>query len=109
LKISIRNKLNNDQSFQNAISHKQLSDYLIKAKKEKSSIITSENKQIKENHEFNDLIQDWTKTSQQILLILNKNESDIAKNKNSKSLLAFGAMGAHINMALQALKATESD
>ena len=31
------------------------------------------------------------------------------ENRNPKSLIAFGAMGAHINMALQALKATESD
>ena len=31
------------------------------------------------------------------------------KNSDPKSLIAFGAMGAHINMALQALKATESD
>ena len=44
-----------------------------------------------------------------ILLILNKKDDVITKNIDSKSTMAFGAMGAHINMALQALKATEFD
>ena len=39
--------------------------------------------------------------------MLNKKDRVLTKNRNSKSLIAFGAMGAHINMALQALKATE--
>ena len=40
---------------------------------------------------------------------LNKNGQVLTKNRNTKSLMAFGAMGAHINMALQALKATDFD
>ena len=36
-------------------------------------------------------------------------EKVFTKNIDPKSLMAFGAMGAHINMALQALKATEFD
>ena len=51
----------------------------------------------------------WTETSQEILLIMNKEHKFLTDNKNSKSLVALGAMGAHINMALQALKATETD
>ena len=39
--------------------------------------------------------------------MLNKKEDLVTKNRNQKSLIAFGAMGAHINMALQALKASE--
>ena len=101
--------MNNNQFSHNAISHKKLNDYLSKAKKDISSINTSENNQIKENQEFNDLIKTWTETSQKILLMMNKEQEILTENKNSKSLMAFGAMGAHINMALQALKATESD
>ncbi len=101
--------MNNNQFSRNAISHKELNDFLIKAKKDISSIDSSENNQIKETQEFNDLIKDWTETSQRILLILNKKEDVLTQNTNPKSLMAFGAMGAHINMALQALKATESD
>ena len=70
---------------------------------------TSENNQIKENQEFNDLIKTWTETSQKMLLMINKEHKILTENKNPKSLMAFGAMGAHINMALQALKASESD
>ena len=101
--------MNNNQFSQNAISHRELNDFLIKAKKDISSINTSENNQIKENQEFNNLIKTWTETSQKILLIMNNEQKVLTENRNPKSLMAFGAMGAHINMALQALKATESD
>ena len=102
-------ELNNNQFSQNAISHKELNDLLIKAKKDTFSVNTSKNNQTKENDEFNDLIKTWTETSQKILLTINKEQNFLTKNRNPKSLMAFGAMGAHINMALQALKATESD
>ena len=79
------------------------------AKKEMVSIKTSEDHEINENQKFNDLIADWTTTSKKILLILNKKDQVSTNNRNPKSLIAFGAMGAHINMALQALKATGFD
>ena len=101
--------MKNNKFSQNAISHKKLNDFLIKAKKDISSINTSENNQITENQEFNDLIKTWKEASQKILLIMNKEQKVLTENINPKSLMAFGAMGAHINMALQALKATESD
>ena len=75
----------------------------------KSSLNTFENKKIKENQEFNDLIKTWTETSQKILLMMNRDQKILSENRNPRSLMAYGAMGAHINMALQALKATESD
>tara|TARA_B100000965_G_scaffold367358_1_gene353271 strand:+ start:476 stop:784 length:309 start_codon:yes stop_codon:yes gene_type:complete len=101
--------LTNNHFSKHAISHKELNDFLIKAKKDTSSINTSENNQIKENQEFNELIKAWTESSQKILLMMNKEQKVLTENRNPKSLMAFGAMGAHINMALQALKATESD
>ena len=101
--------MNNNQFSKNAISHKQLNDFLLKAKKDISSINTSENNQIKRYQEFNDLIKTWKETSQKILLMMNSEQKIITKNRKPRSLMAYGAMGAHINMALQALKATESD
>ena len=98
--------MNSNQFSPNAISHKELNSFLTKAKKEMLSIGTSENDEINKNKEFNDLITDWTQASKQILIMLNKKDQVPTKNRNSKSLIAFGAMGAHINMALQALKAT---
>ena len=100
--------MNNNQFSKNAISHKEFNDFLIKAQKDITSSNSSEFKKIKEEQDFNDLIKTWTETSQKILLMMNKKEELLTKNKNSKSLIAFGAMGAHINMALQALKATGS-
>ena len=100
--------MNNKQFSKNAISHKELNDFLIKAQKDITSSNSSEYKKIKEEQDFNDLIKTWTETSQKILLMMNKKEELLTKNKNSKSLIALGAMGAHINMALQALKATGS-
>ena len=101
--------MNNNQFSQNAISHKELNDFLIKAKKDISSINITEDNQIKQTQEFNYLLKTWTEASQKILLIMNKEQKVLTENRSTKSLMAFGAMGAHINMALQALKATESD
>ena len=101
--------MNNNHFSQDAISHKVLNEFLNKARKEPSSIGTSENNKIIENQAFIDLIKTWTDTSHKILLMINKEEEVLTENRNPKSLLAFGAMGAHINMALQALKAAESD
>ncbi len=102
-------KLDHNQFPHNAISHKELNDFLIKAKKNIVINDASDHNNIKEDQDFNNLIKDWTETSQKILLLMNNKERVFTKNRNAKSLLAFGAMGAHINMALQALKATGPD
>jgi hypothetical protein len=101
--------LNNNQFSQNAISHKELNDLLIKAKKDITFNSASEQNKSKEQRDFNDLIKNWTQTSQRILLMMNDKEKVFTKDRDPQSLMAYGAMGAHINMALQALKATGSD
>ena len=102
--------MNNNHSSKNSISHKDLQAFLINAEKDITSIDSvAETKKNEEEKKFNDLIKNWTETSQKILLTMNSKDQCFSKNKNSKSLMAFGAMGAHINMALQALKATECD
>ena len=98
--------MKNNHLSPNAISHKDLKALLTNAKKEISTIANSANDEMIENQEFNDLISDWTRTSQKLLLSLNKKDHWLTETRNPKSLMAFGAMGAHINMALQALKAT---
>tara|TARA_Y100001968_G_scaffold58968_1_gene50028 strand:+ start:291 stop:605 length:315 start_codon:yes stop_codon:yes gene_type:complete len=102
-------ELTNKPFSKNAISHKELNDFLINAQKDITSSDNLKDKKIKEEHEFNDLIKDWTVASQKILLMMNNKDKTFKNNQNPKSLLAFGAMGAHINMALQALKAAESE
>ena len=98
--------MTNNNFSPNAISHKDLTKLFDNAKKETASIDADANNEVKE---FNNLISNWTKTSQELLLKLKEEENILSKNKNSKSLLAYGAMGAHLNMALQALKAAELD
>ena len=103
------NKLNNNQSSKNAISHKDLNAFLIKAQKDITSVETFEKNEFKENQDLIDLVSNWTETSKKLLLMLNEKERVFAKNTSPKSLMAYGAMAAHITMALQALKATGSD
>ncbi len=101
--------MNNNHFLPNSISHKKLNAFLLKAQKEMLLINTSDDKETNKIQEFNNLIADWETTSKKILLMLNRKDQVSTKNRNSKSLMALGAMGAHINMALQALKATEFD
>ena len=101
--------MNNKNFSKNAISHKELNAFLIKAKKDIYSNESFKNNNIDEKQKFIDLVKNWTETSQKILLMMNKKEKIFTDNRNPQSLMAYGAMGAHINMALQALKATESD
>ena len=101
--------MSNNHFSHNAISHKDLNEFLIQAKKNISSSDSFEDHKSNEKQVFNDLVKDWTETSQKILTIMNKKEKVFTANRSPKSLMAFGAMGAHINMALQALKATGTD
>ncbi len=101
--------MNNNQSPRNAISHKELNDFLIKATKDITSVDVYEKIKTKETEDFNELIQNWTVTSKKILHMMNSKDVNLSNNKASKSLMALGAMGAHITMALHALKASECD
>ncbi len=109
LLLVLQVKLNNNQSPPNAISHRELNALLNTARKEMLSVETFENHEINENQKFKDLIKAWEISSKKLLLMLSKKDQSLTKNINPKSLIAFGAMGAHINMAIQALKATECD
>ena len=98
--------MNQNHFSKNSISHKELNAFLIKAKKDISLNNSPENNKSKEEQDFNDLINNWSITSQKLLLIMNSKEKVFTQNRDPKSLMAYGAMCAHINMALQALKAT---
>ncbi len=101
--------MSNNQFSPNAISHKELNSLFNKAKKEISLGNSSADSEVIHNEEFNNLISNWSDTSQKILLMLNKKEEMITKDRDSKSLMAIGAMGVHMKLALQALKAAGLD
>ncbi len=101
--------MQNNEISPTSISHKELNILLKKAIKEESFNDSSNKSDDTKYKEFNDLVSSWSETSQKILLLLNKKEDLVTKDRSTKSVMALGAMGAHINMALQALKAAEYD
>ena len=101
--------MQNNEISPTAISHKELNILLKKALKEESFIDSPNKFDATKYKEFNDLVSSWSEISQKILLLLNKKEDLVTKDRSAKSVMALGAMGAHINMAIQALKAAEHD
>ncbi len=90
-----------------SISHKKLKKFLTNAKKD-FSLGHSENIDTRKENNLKKLLEEWNNLSQEVVIELNKNESFDQKNKhNPKSYMALGAMEAHINMAMEALKASK--
>ena len=56
-----------------------------------------------------DYLKNWMNSSKLLIEHLRQGENISEDSKSSKSLLALGAMEAHINMAIQALKGYESE
>ncbi len=79
----------------------------MQAKKELTGFYGDKKASINEQEKFDELLSQWSESSKELLQHLKKNEGYLSLQKKSKSLLALGAMEAHINMALQALKASK--
>lgn len=90
-----------------SISHKTLNALFIKAKKDLSSNDISAGPELSQKEEFNQLVTTWQKLSKELLTQLDKNKKSLTENKGPNSLMALGAMEVHLNMALQALNASE--
>ena len=101
--------MKNNQPLPNSISYKELNKLLKEASKENTTIKTQKDFKISEKEEFNQLLSSWSDKSNQLLSLLKKKEAIINKDRESKSIMALGAMSTHINMALQALKVIELD
>ncbi len=95
--------------FPEYISHKKLKSLLSKAPQDiqtsEKNISASEGKEEK----LKDYLKSWMNSSQLLIEHLRQEENILEPNKSSKSILALGAMEAHINMAMQALKGYESE
>ena len=101
--------MKNNQSLPNSISHKELNKLLIKASKENPLLKTQKDFEITEKDAFNQLLTSWSEKSNQLLSMLRKKEAVVTKDRKTESVIALGAMSAHINMALHALKVIELD
>tara|TARA_Y100001978_G_scaffold191531_1_gene195727 strand:- start:175 stop:486 length:312 start_codon:yes stop_codon:yes gene_type:complete len=92
-----------------AISYKKLSLLMLKAKKD--NLISSDNlkNENTELEEFLKSLEDFEKASKEIInKISHKNEKFLSA-KSSNSIMALGAMEAHLNMALQAINIFKND
>ncbi len=92
-----------------SISHKTLNSLFIKAKKDLSSNDIKTGLELSHKEEFNQLLTTWQKLSKELISKLDKNKKSLTENKGPNSLMALGAMEAHLNMALQALNASEQE
>ena len=88
-----------------AISHKKLSNLMLKAQKD--SLFSDELAEIEspDKREFDELIFNWEASTKKLIKELSKRRENLLKDKTPNSLIALGAMEVHLNMALQALNA----
>ncbi len=92
-----------------SISHKKLSSLMIGAQKDIHTQLQEISADFsKEEQELEKLFEDWEFLSKELIENLKKKDQ-LFEKKSSKSLLALGAMEAHIHMALQALKASKNE
>ncbi len=94
-----------------SISHKNLSSLMVKAKKELNVVQAANDKTYcsSEKDDFETLLLSWKSISKEVINKLKNHGDKFVDNRTPKSLMALGAMEAHINMAIQALKASETD
>ncbi len=101
--------LNEIPSFPESISHKKLNTLLFHAQKELTNEKSIHFESQEKKDRFKELLTTWSSISKELITSLKKNEKELKDLQGSKSLLALGAMEAHINMALQALQASEME
>ncbi len=101
--------MNEIPSIPESISHKKLNKFLSQALKELNIDNNVNIESLEEKENFEDLLNTWSSVSKELLASLKRSEKHLSNIKGSKSLLALGAMEAHLNMALQALKASEEE
>ena len=88
-----------------AISHKKLSYLFLKAQKDLFSDNHESNVDNLEKKELLEFIEQWESTSKELIHRISSKNDSIFSDDSSNSLMALGAMEAHLNMALQAFKA----
>ena len=78
---------------------------MLNAQKDLNSSDDTINTDSLEKQEFEELINNWEKVTQDVIKTITKRNKNLLKDKSSNSLIALGAMEVHLNMALQALNA----
>ena len=89
------------KSLPESISHKKLNSLFNAAQKETFKFEEDGNECLEESSAFKKLIVNWASLSEELLEALSKKHKIIVEGKTSKSVMALGALEAHLNMALQ--------
>ena len=92
-----------------SISHKKLKQLFSNAKKDCNGTADDFNPSTEGRERLEKLLFTWATASKELIEGLREESSSLSELKGENSLLALGAMEAHINMALQALKASGKD
>ena len=82
---------------------------MIKAKKEIVSNPGDVSQGSNDNDEFEQLLKDWEAITKELMSKLNDSKFKVSRNRGPKALMALGAMEVHINMAVQAFKASKTN
>jgi len=90
-----------------AISHKQLNSLLTAAQKETLRDQDQINLFSDEYESFKRLLESWSSLSQKLLDELEKKNSYLVEGRKPQTLMALGALGSHLKIALQAQKASD--
>ena len=99
--------MNDSNPLPDSISHKKLNSLLISSQKEQLHSNSSKYFFQEEKDAFQQRLMKWSTLSQELLIELNKKNEYIIEGRSPKSLMALGAFEAHLNMAINAHKASD--
>ena len=101
--------MNENYNLPPSISHKKLSLLMLKAKKDNLSLNDYDISENKELDEFLSSLDEFEEVSKEIVKMISNKNKNLFKTKSSNSIMAIGAMEAHLNMALQAVHIFKND
>tara|TARA_B100001029_G_C15000309_1_gene417645 strand:- start:308 stop:631 length:324 start_codon:yes stop_codon:yes gene_type:complete len=102
--------MNDPNNLPKSISHKKLSHLLSTAPKDKFSINDSnDHENTLEEKKVYEAAENWEKSTRTLVTQISEIKNKNLINKSPNSLIALGAMEAHLNMAMQALNVFKND
>ena len=99
--------MNDFNPLPDSISHKKLNSLLTASQKEQLASDSNTSFDQEEKEAFEQRLMRWSSLSQKLLVELNNKYEYLIEGRSSKSLMALGALEAHLNMAIQAKKASD--
>ncbi len=101
--------LKEESSLPSAISHKKLNELFTSAQKDHLASEGDLDHSLEGKERFKQLLIDWSSLTSELLEALSKKHGYIVEGRSPKSLMALGALEAHLKMAKGAQEASESD